>query len=400
MLKFVKNYKENLLLMLGHFATDICQGSISAALTVMYAHGVLHSNVELSVLVLASTLVSSIVQPLVGWISDKKPRPYLMGLGMIIAALGIMFIGFFDNYPLLFGLIACSGIGVAIFHPQAGKMANCVSVTHKGLGMSIFSVGGNLGFAAGPALISGSTLVFGLPGIAAVGVPAIIMLIVFTLRNQKYIEYSKREIIRHNANKAEEQENVLAFVKLTFMIFFRSCVLFGLTTFIPLYFMDHFGLSEQSANLNLTIIAFCAAVASMLGGICADKIGFKNVLAISATAATPFMMLFCLCDNNVLATILLIPVALSIYGTLSVSMVLGQKFLCNHVGFASGVTIGLGITFGGLFSPVLGYIGDTYGRDYIMWTIAGLMVITAILAWVVPSELKPTIAIKKLTKVF
>ena len=100
MIKFVKTYKENLILLLAHFATDINQGSVSAALTVMLNSGVLHSKQEMSYLVLASTLVSSLIQPIVGYISDRKPRPYLMSLGIIISALGLMFIGFITPPPL------------------------------------------------------------------------------------------------------------------------------------------------------------------------------------------------------------------------------------------------------------------------------------------------------------
>lgn len=384
MIKFIKTYKENLILMLDHFATDIVQGSVSATLAIMYSNKILTTNFDVSLLVLASTLVSSIVQPIVGWLSDKNPRPYLLGLGMIIAALGLMSTGFVTNFTILFILITISGIGVAIFHPQAGKMANYVSKERKGLGMSIFSVGGNLGFAAGPAVVSFSTYLFGLPGVIAIGIPAIVMLIIFSLRYKKYVFYSYREKIKQKSSNSTEEESVFGFCLLTIMIFFRSCVLFGLTTFTPLYFMGIFGLSAEHANLNLTVIAVCAAIASMVGGYLADKIGFKNVLAYSATTAIPFMFAFCFVDNSIIATLLLIPVALSIYGTLSVSMVLGQKFLCRHVGFASGVTIGLGITFGGMFAPILGMIGDSYGLRYTMLTLAILTIFSSLFAWIVP----------------
>lgn len=384
MINHLKKYKENYLLMVGHFSTDICQGSLSAALAVMFAHGRLQSNLEVSYLVLAATLVSSIIQPLFGYISDLKPRPFLMGVGMLTAALGLMFIGFIDSFYLLFGLITLMGIGVAIFHPEGSKMANCVSSgKNKGKGMSIFSVGGNLGFAVGPLLISASTLLFGLPGIAVIGLPAIITTIIYFYRNQKYVEFSNREI-QKKKSLANETESYTGFGLLTCMIFFRSVVLFGLTTFIPLYFMQRFALSAQSANLNLTVIATCAALASLIGGAMADKIGFQKVQFYSSAIAVPCMIGFCLCSNYIAATIALIPVALSIYGTLSVSMVLGQKFLCNHVGFASGITIGLGITFGGITAPLLGYIGDTYGLVYTMWTVCAAVIFTALSAWFVP----------------
>ncbi len=108
MKEFIKNYKENLILMMGHFSADICQGSVSSALTVMLAQGVLHSKVEMSYLVLASTLVSSLIQPVIGYFSDKSPKPYLMSIGILTAALGLMFIGFLENFYLLFILLTTS----------------------------------------------------------------------------------------------------------------------------------------------------------------------------------------------------------------------------------------------------------------------------------------------------
>ena len=384
MIKFVKTYKENLILLLAHFATDINQGSVSAALTVMLNSGVLHSKQEMSYLVLASTLVSSLIQPIVGYISDRKPRPYLMSLGIIISALGLMFIGFITDFSLLFLLLTTSGIGVAIFHPQAGKIANSVSTTNKGKGMSIFSVGGNLGFTAGPCLISGATLLWGLPGIVVIGIPAFIMSTWLILRNRKYVEYTRTEEKRQQLNASVEQEDYKGFAMLTAMIFFRSMVLFGLTTFIPVYFIETFGLNSQQANLNLSLIAVCSAFASLAGGILADRIGFKKVLFYSAASSVPFLLMFNQASSCIAASLLLIPVAFCIYGTLSVSMVLGQKFLCRHVGFASGITIGLGISFGGLTSPILGYIADTYGIAYTMYTITAVAFVAALLAFLVP----------------
>lgn len=150
--------------------------------------------------------------------------------------------------------------------------------------------------------------------------------------------------------------------------------------------MSQFNLSAQEANFNLTIIALCAAIASIAGGILADKYGFKFIFALSSTILIPFMALFCSIEQSaVWATIVLIPTSLALYGTLSVSMVLGQKFLCRHVGFASGITIGLGISFGGLTSPLLGSIGDTYGLNYTMWTLFFVSILTCILAWLTPN---------------
>ena len=148
--------------------------------------------------------------------------------------------------------------------------------------------------------------------------------------------------------------------------------------------MEKFHLEPQAANLNLTIVATCAAVASLAGGALADRFGFKQVQCAAALLSVPFLALFCLMPNALLSTIILIPAAVSIYGTLSVSMVMGQKFLCNRMGFASGITIGLGITFGGITSPIFGWIGDTWGLQYTMWAVTLAAVLTGLLSIIVP----------------
>ncbi|MDY5780072.1 MAG: MFS transporter [Succinivibrionaceae bacterium] len=384
MLRNFIRYRENYLLMMGHFATDVCQGSLSAALAVLYANGRLENNVQVSLLILAACFVSSIIQPLFGYISDLKPRPYLMATGFVTAALGLMFIGFVHNFAILFILISIMGIGVAIFHPEGGKMTNAVTPEkRKGKGMSIFSVGGNIGFALGPIIISTSTYFFGPEGILAIGIPSLIMAVLYARHNKKFVKYSERSIAR-TSHSVHYKDDYKGFALLTGMIYFRSSILFGLTTFTPLFFMKIFDQSPQYANLNLTVIATCAALASIFGGILSDKIGFKKVLFLSSLLSIPFMFLFCLSTNYILSSLLLVPVAFAIYGTLGVSMVMGQKFLCNHVGFASGVTVGLGVTFGGITSPLFGYIGDTYDLRATMWAIAIFTILTTIMAYLVP----------------
>lgn len=379
----LRHYHDNYLFMLGHLATDICQGSVGAALAVLLAAGYLHTNTEISMLVLASTLLSSIVQPLVGIISDLKPRPWIMTVGMVTAALGIGFIGCTQNFILMFILISISGVGVAMFHPQGSRLCHACSHEHMGQGMSIFSVGGNIGFAIGPVIISLATLLFGPPGIMVIMLPALIMMFVFMNRHQHYTELTLNEN-RELKSQPQERESYAGFAILTMMIFFRSCVYFGLTTFIPLYFMSRFKWEVGLANGNLTVIAVCSALATLAGGTLADRFGFKTVLAMSATLAVPFLIAFAAMDSAGLAVAFLIPAALFLYGSLSVSMVMGQKLLCNHIGFASGITIGLGISFGGITSPLLGYIGDHYGLEYTMWTIVVAAMISALVAWFVP----------------
>ena len=205
-----RRYHDNYLFMLGHLVTDICQGSVGASLAVLLAAGYLHTNTEISMLVLASTLLSSIVQPLVGIISDLKPRPWIMTAGMVTAALGMGFIGFTHNFILMFVLISISGVGIAMFHPQGSRLCHACSREHMGRGMSIFSVGGNIGFAVGPLVISLATFLFGPPGIAVIMFPALIMTFVFLRRNQHYLDLTNNEN-RELKSQPKERESYSGF---------------------------------------------------------------------------------------------------------------------------------------------------------------------------------------------
>jgi MFS transporter, FSR family, fosmidomycin resistance protein len=147
----------------GHLATDACQGAVPALLPFLIAaRGI--SVGQASLLVLAATLASSVLQPVFGVVSDRWSLPWLMPLGPLVAALGIAAVGFTTSFAQTFGVIVISGVGVAAYHPEASRYANYVSAGRKASGMSYFSVGGNAGFALGPALVVALVAPLGLKG--------------------------------------------------------------------------------------------------------------------------------------------------------------------------------------------------------------------------------------------
>src|SRR5438045_659098 len=158
----------------GHLFTDIAQGSIPALLPFLIARDHL-SYAAASALVLAATVSSSVVQPLFGHVSDRLSLPWLMPLGPALGGLGVALAGIAPSYGLTFAAIVLSGLGVAAFHPEGSRFANYVSGTRRASGMSLFSVGGNVGFALGPVLITPLLLIFGLHGAVFVILPTWLM---------------------------------------------------------------------------------------------------------------------------------------------------------------------------------------------------------------------------------
>ena len=158
----------------GHLFTDLNQGAVAALLPFLVSERGL-TLAAAGALVLAATVSSSVVQPLFGIFSDKRPLPVLMPFGVLLGGMGMALVGVAPSYPLIFLCVVLSGIGVAAFHPEAARFANYVSGSRRARGMSFFSVGGNAGVALGPVLATPLVLLFGLPGALLLAMPAAVM---------------------------------------------------------------------------------------------------------------------------------------------------------------------------------------------------------------------------------
>src|SRR5947209_17231957 len=158
----------------GHLFTDVAHGSVPALLPFLITHDHL-SYAAASALVLAATISCSVIQPLFGHLSDRRSLPWLMPLGPGLGGLGIALVGIAPSYGTIFAAIVLSGVGVAAFHPEGSRFANYVSGARRASGMSLFRVGGNVGFAVGPLLVTPLVLAFGLHGTLFVLIPTWIM---------------------------------------------------------------------------------------------------------------------------------------------------------------------------------------------------------------------------------
>lgn len=372
--------KENLLFMAGHFATDLCHGSLPVILAYMYQAGRLDSYSSVAILMMANTVLNAVIQPLAGNLADSKPRPYLMSIGIALAFLGIMFLGFVENKVTLFLLVGLIGLGAALFHPAGGKMANVFGGSKLGKSMSIFSVGGNLGMACGPFYFTAFYILFGLDATLTMCIPGIAIIIVYMLRNRYYtlacIHHNKE--VKKAFAQNDQKENVKGFLYLVFILFVRSAGWYSFVSFLSLYYMHKLNISDEIATLLNGLVALVGALATFSGGTVSDKIGFNRIITWASLASAPFIILFTQTDNPVIATLLLIPFALLFFAAMSPTVVVGQKLLCKHVGMATGFTIGLSMSFGGLVAPLIGKLGDVYGIEYIMYAVACFITLAAI----------------------
>jgi FSR family fosmidomycin resistance protein-like MFS transporter len=368
----MKSHFHSYLLTFGHICTDISQGALPALLPFLILYYEL-SYTEAASLVLASSIVSSVIQPLFGWLGDRLDRPWFMSLGILMAGCGIALIGFAEDYWLMFAAASICGVGVALFHPEGGKLANIVAGSEKGAGISNFSVGGNIGFAIGPIIATAALSTLGIRGTAVFLVPAVLMAALLLSQTRAYMAFGEQEAKRKQTiGQTDQRDDWRGFSKVTAVNFLRSIVGTGLTVFIPLYWVAVLGQSQELAALMLTFYAGAGAVATFFGGRVADKIGFKRMIALSFCTAGPLLLLFVLAPNIIIATALIILVSLTLSAAYSPIVALGQSYLPNRLGLASGISLGVVVSVGGMTSPLIGMVGDHYGLTASMAIICGV----------------------------
>jgi len=398
----MKNTKTGLkkhiyLLMLSHLSVDINQGALPAALPFLIAiKGMNYTSA--TGLVFASNITSSIVQPLSGYLGDRSARFWVSSLGILLAGSGFAMIGLLDNYWAIFVAIMLSGVGNAIFHPEGGRLTNQISDTNKGANMSIFAVGGSLAFAVGPLVLSASVTGFGIRGTSVFFIPALIMAAAsLALVKNMHKETEGKTLPEMNdkataatpelqVNGSADKDDWPAFAKLSVFVFFRSTILAGLSTFIPLYWVGVLMQTQAAGSIALSVLSFASVFSTLAGGFLADRIGYKKVMIISAVTIVPLLAVFTFIPNLLLSFILLIPMGFALQLCFSPVISTGQGFVPRHIGFATGVTMGMGISVGGITAPILGRISDLYGLPTTFHVLIVLACIAAITTFFIPGR--------------
>jgi FSR family fosmidomycin resistance protein-like MFS transporter len=364
----------------GHLCVDLCQGAVPALLPFLASERG-YSYAALGALVLFSTIGSSIIQPLFGLLTDRFARPWLLPAGLALAGTGIAFAGVAPSYGLTALAVVVSGLGVAAFHPEGAKFAGLASHDRQGRGMSLFSVGGNAGFALGPLLTTPLVLVFGLPGTLAL---AILPLAAATAIASQLSRLRRLDEVRREASAAGGRDDWGAFSRLGGMIALRSGVYFGLQAFIPVYFVVELSTGEAAGNGALTLMLAAGAVGTLVGGGLVDRFGARAVLVGTQVLLLPLLVLLPLA-GVASATVLLGLIGFVTIASFSVTIVLGQAYLPNHLGLASGITLGLAIGLGGVAATALGVVADSAGIEAVLWTIAVLPVPALLLSLSLPT---------------
>ncbi|GAA1936637.1 MFS transporter [Streptomyces durmitorensis] len=336
----------------GHACVDVYQGAVASLVPFFVAERA-YSYAAVSGIVLAASLLSSVAQPVFGVLTDRWAMPWLLPVSTLLGGVGIALSGVSGSYALTLVFVAVSGVGVAAYHPESARVARIAGRgSHRGMGW--FSLGGNIGFAVAPLMVAAVVATGGLRLTPLLVLPALVGA-VLCLPVLRALE--RQKAAGTGTAVPARVDDKASFVKLSLAVVCRSIVFIGLSTFISLYAKERMGGSTVAGTVALFVLYLGGAVGSVLGGALADRWDRVTVARWSYLLSVGWV-----------AGVVFVPgpafylfVALTsagLYVPFSLQVTLGQDYLSSRIGTASGITLGLTVSIGGLASPLIGGIAD------------------------------------------
>jgi MFS transporter, FSR family, fosmidomycin resistance protein len=370
------------LLALGHLVIDVNQGSLPAILPFLKtAHRL--SYAEAGTVMLAANITSSIIQPLFGYLSDRTARRWLLPLAVFVSGLGLGLTGVAPGYGALLLLVVVMGLGVAAYHPEGYKTAASVAGERKATALSWFSLGGNIGIALGPPMITALVTTVGIAGSLGMMAPAAAVTGLLLVAMPRLARAAGPASVERSA-PARGANMPWAMALLILVVTVRSWTQLGFTTFVPFYYVDHLQADPRLVGPLLFVFLGAGAVGTVIAGPLADRWGARPFMVWVFMAATPLGVLF-LTSSGLLAFVALGLFGAVLVSTFTVSVVLGQAYLPRSAGMASGLIVGLAIGTGGIGVTLLGVVADHWGLPTALWISALLPLLGFLLALGLPT---------------
>jgi FSR family fosmidomycin resistance protein-like MFS transporter len=345
------------MLALSHVVDDLYLGAIPAILPFLVLERG-YSYTSAAGITLAATLVSSVAQPAFGMLADRKSLPLLAPVSLLLVGGGVGLTGVITTYWLVWFAVAIAGIGVAAYHPSAARAARAASGA-SAQGMSWFALGGNIGLALGPAIATPLLLAWGLGSTPILTIPAVIMATIL-------IRLHRVNSLRTTFRKAAPATPTLAddwalFRRLAVIVILRSIMYYGLSTLMALFVIEELGGSKAIGSATLTTYLAVGAASTLAGGWVADRYGRLVAIRAGYLIIVPALLILLTASSPYVAIIAAALLGVGMYLPFAVQTTLGQEYLPNRIGTASGVTLGLAVSAGGLFAPLFGAIADHQG---------------------------------------
>ncbi|WP_328475026.1 MFS transporter [Actinoplanes sp. NBC_00393] len=368
------------LLAVGHACVDVYQGAVAALVPLFVAERA-YTYAAVSGIVLAASLLSSVAQPVFGVLTDRWAMPWLLPAGTLLGGAGIALSGLNGNYPLTLLFVALSGIGVAAYHPESARIAREAGEgSHTA--MAWFSTGGNIGFALAPLAVAGIAVLGGLRWTPLLLVPA--------LAGSAMALPVLRALARRSNSATGKaapagRDDIPSFLRLTFAVVFRSIAFVGLSTFLFLYAQQRMNGSPAAGTTALFLLYLGGIAGSLLGGAAANRWGRVTVSRWSYAITVPAIAGVLWVPGPALYLFVVLTSA-GLYVPFALQITLGQDYLPSRVGTASGITLGLTVSVGGLASPAIGAVADATS----LRTALTPLIVMPALSWLMFRTLRET----------
>lgn len=344
---------------------------------------------QVGLITLTFQLAASLLQPFVGYYTDKRPQPFSLAMGMGFTLTGIILLSIASNFAFLLISVACMGIGSSIFHPEASKVAFMAAGEKRGLAQSIFQVGGNAGSSLGPLLAALIIVPFGQHNIIWFSILALLAMVVLVTVGKWYrgnmhrIRTKKIKLSSTTELTISRRKITTSIIILLLLIFSKYFYLAAMSSYYTFYLIGKFGVSVQNSQVYLFIFLFAVAAGTLVGGPLGDRFGRKYVIWFSIVGAAPFTLLLPHLDLFAVV-ILTVFIGFILASAFSAILVYAQELLPGKVGTISGLFFGFAFGMGGIGSALLGSLADRTSIEFV-FKVCGWLPLIGLLTAFLPN---------------
>ena len=373
-----------------HLLNDMIQSLILAIYPVLKG-GFNLSFGQIGLITLTYQITASLLQPLVGLYTDRKPQPFSLPIGMGFTLSGLLLLSVAPNFYVILLAAALVGTGSSIFHPESSRVARMASGGQHGLAQSLFQVGGNVGSSLGPLLAAAVIVPYGQRSIAWFAIAALLAITILFQISKWYARH--HQSARGKASRKAEGKSlprnkvVVSVLILLALIFSKYFYMASIGSYFTFYLMTKFQLSVQSAQLYLFAFLFAVALGTVIGGPVGDRIGRKYVIWASILGVAPFTLM--LPYANLFWTgVLVVIIGIVLASAFSAILVYAQELIPGKIGMVSGLFFGFAFGMGGIGAAVLGELADHTSIGFV-YQVCAFLPLLGIIAAFLPNIEKP-----------
>lgn len=374
-----------------HLLNDSMQAVIPAIFPILEKSMNL-SFAQLGWIAFALNITSSIMQPVVGWYTDRTTSPFLLPLGMASSLIGMIGIAYSSSFMYILLSVILIGLGSAVFHPEGSRVAYMAAGNRRGLAQSIYQVGGNTGNSLAPLMTALVFVPFGQFGAiwftSAAALAIFVLFFVSGWYRSKLVDFPRVSKIKGKTEINLKRRNKIVFAVslLVFLVFARSWYFSGISNFYQFYLINDYGLSIKHAQYYIFVFLAAGVLGTFFGGPLADRFGKRNMIFWSMLGSAPLAVLLPYVPLIWVYPIFLL-LGFILMTSFSVTVVYAQELLPGRIGMVSGLIVGLAFGMGALGSVILGNLADIYSVRFIM-ILVSFFPIAGILTFLLPSDQK------------